>query len=221
MNDREWHNEWFLPVKKVGMTTLLIAAVFSFFPLAYLYFAKGILPDLTTSLQSWGLVAASFGAFYVVEPVSYYAILGLGGTYLSFLTGNIANLRLPCSAMAQEVIDVEEGTKEAEVIGTLGITGSVITNLIGVTLAAFIGMSIIEIMPDFVIHAFRNYTAPAIFGAVFGQFSMRYPKLAPFGIGIPLFLSVIFGAPAWIKILGAVFGTILVGKLLFDREYIN
>ncbi len=221
MTDKQWHEDWYLPVKKVGMATLLIAALFSFFPLAYLYFAKGIVPDVTTALKAWGLVAASFGAFYIVEPVSYYAILGLAGTYLSFLTGNIANLRLPCSAMAQEVLEVKEGTREAEIIGTLGITGSVITNLVGVTLAAIIGMSIIEVMPDIVIHAFRNYTAPAIFGAVFGQFSMRYPKLAPFGIGIPLVLSAVFGAPAWVQILGAVFGTIFIGKILFDRDYIN
>jgi hypothetical protein len=221
MTDQEWHEDWYLPVKKVGMTTLLLAAVFSFLPLVYLYFAKGILPDFTTSIRAWGLVAASFGAFYVVEPVSYYAILGLAGTYLSFLTGNISNLRLPCSAMAQEVLEVEEGSRKAEIVGTLGITGSVITNLLGVTLAAMIGMYIIEILPEIVIHAFRNYTAPAIFGAVFGQFSMKYPRLAPVGITISIILIGVFSAPAWISILAAVFGSIFVGKILFNRGIID
>lgn len=122
---------------------MLIACVLSFPPLIYLYVVHGILPPFAQSMTAWMLVASVFGAFYVVEPTSYYPILGLAGTYISFLSGNISNLRLPCSAMAQEVVGVQEGTKQAEIVGTMGIIGSVIVNLIGVTLAAVFGTIII------------------------------------------------------------------------------
>ncbi|MCK8817838.1 hypothetical protein MWH28_10735 [Natroniella sulfidigena] len=212
---------WYKPVKKIGMATLITAVIGSFGPLLYLYFTRGVYPPLDAALSAWALVAASFGAAYFVEPISYYAILGLAGTYVSFLSGNISNLRLPASAMAQEVLEVEEGSKKAEIIGTLGIIGSVITNLIGVTLAAFIGMRLIEVFPPIVVDAFRDYTAPAIFGAVFGQFTMKYPKLAPFGIGIPLILLGVFDAPLWLVILGAVFGTILVARVFYQKGLIE
>lgn len=219
--ENNWEEMWVKPIKKVGMITLLVAAALTFTPLIYLYLTRGILPPLDAALRSWGLVAAAFGAFYIVEPVSYYAILGLAGTYMSFLTGNIGNLRLPCSAMAQEVVGVTEGTKEGEVIGTLGITGSVITNLIGVSLAALVGMWIIGILPDIVVEGFRNYTAPAIFGAVYGQFAIRYIKLSPVGIGIPLIMVGVFGAPAWLAILAAVFGTIGIARFMFSKGIIE
>lgn len=134
---------------------------------------------------------------------------------------NISNLRLPCSAMAQEVVGVEEGTRQAEIIGTMGIVASVIVNLIGVTLAAFVGSWLIALFPPAIADAFRTYTAPAIFGAVFGQFSMRQPKLAPFALGIPVILLGVFNVPVWVAILAAVFGTILIARIFYTRKIIH
>jgi len=79
--------------------------------------------------------------------------------------------------MALDVTNTEPGTKEAEVVSTLGIAGSIITNLIGVTLAAFIGTALIRIFPPIIADAFRTYTVPAIFGAVFGQFLLNILNL--------------------------------------------
>ncbi|NCC56150.1 MAG: hypothetical protein EOM17_00845 [Synergistales bacterium] len=220
INEQKYHEVWTTPVIRMGMATMLIACVLSFIPLIYLYMVHGILPPFGPSLAAWGLVASVFGAFYIVEPISYYPILGLAGTYISFLSGNISNLRLPCSAMAQEVVGVQEGTKQAEIIGTMGIIGSVITNLIGVTLAAFVGSWLIGLFPAFVADAFRKFTAPAIFGAVFGQFAMRQPKLAPFALVIPLGLLYI-KAPIWLVILAAVFGTIIISRVFYKMKIIH
>ena len=140
---------------------------------------------------------------------------------MSFLSGNISNLRLPCSAMAQEVVGAKEGTREAEIIGTMGIVGSIVVNLIGVTLAAFIGNWILGLLPEIVATAFRDYTAPAIFGAVFGQFSMRQPKLAPFALAIPLILLGVLKAPIWLVILASVFGTIIISRFFYKAGIIK
>jgi len=218
MDDKDFNKIWKAPVIKIGMITLLTAAVLSFLPVVYLYLKHGVIPPLSIMLKSWGMIAALFGAFYIVEPVSYYAVLGLSGTYMSFLAGNISNLRLPCAAMALEATGTESGTKEAEVISTLGIAGSIITNLIGVTLAAFVGSALISIFPPVIADAFRNYTVPAIFGAVFGQFAFRYPKLGIVGIGIPVILRLTTALPAWALIIASVFGTILTAKFLHSQE---
>jgi hypothetical protein len=220
INEQKYHEVWTTPVIRLGISTMLLACVLSFIPLIYLYMVHGILPPFSASLTAWGLVASVFGAFYIVEPISYYPILGLAGTYISFLSGNISNLRLPCSAMAQEVVGVEEGTKQAEIIGTMGIIGSVVVNLAGVTLAAFVGAWLIGLFPAFVADAFRKFTAPAIFGAVFGQFAMRQPKLAPFALAIPLTL-LYFKAPIWLVILASVFGTIAISRIFYKTKLIH
>ena len=218
MDKKRFDEIWFKPVIRIGMSTLLLAAVLSFLPVIFLYIKYGVFPPFDVAMKSWGMIAALFGAFYVVEPISYYSVFGMTGTYLSFLSGNISNLRLPCAAMALEVTDTEPATQEAEVISTLGITGSIITNLIGTTLAAFVGAALIKLFPPVIADAFKNYTVPAIFGAVFGQFAIKYPKLAVVGIGIPVILRFTTKLPAWVLIIVSVFGTIAVARVLYKKE---
>ncbi len=218
MDKKKFYEIWFKPVIKIGMSTLLLAALLSFLPSLFLYMKYGVFPSFDVAMKSWGMIAALFGAFYVVEPISYYSVFGMTGTYLSFLSGNISNLRLPCAAMALEVTDTEPATQEAEVISTLGITGSIITNLIGTTLAAFVGTALIKLFPPVIADAFKNYTVPAIFGAVFGQFAIKYPKLAVVGIGIPVILRFTTTLPAWVLIIASVFGTIIAARLLYNME---
>jgi len=218
MDNKEFHELWEVPVIKVGMWTLLLAAVFSMFPCLYLYFTQGVFPSISVALKAWAMIATLFGAFYIVEPISYYSVLGLSGTYMSFLSGNISNLRLPCAALALEVTGTEPGTKEAEVISTLGISGSIITNLIGTTLAAVVGAALIKLFPPVIADAFTKYTASAIFGAVFGQFAIKYPKLAVVALGIPVLLRFTTNLPAWVLIIASVFGTIIIARLLYSNE---
>ena len=99
------------------------------------------------------MVALSFGAFYVVEPISYYAALGLTGTYLSFLSGNIGNMRVPCATMALETTESEPGTLQAEVASTMAICGSIITNLIATTAAVLVGSAVVSVLPDVIVSA--------------------------------------------------------------------
>ncbi len=219
MDKREFDAIWKGPVNRIGVSTLLLAVVLSFIPILYLYFVHGVIPDLNTALKAWGMIASMFGAMYIVEPISYFSTLGLSGTYMSFLSGNIGNCRLPAAAMALEVTETEPGTKEAEIVSTLGIAGSIIINIIGTTLCAFVGVAVINVLPELVVEGLKNYTAPAIFGAMFGQFAIKYPKLAVFGIGIPVLIRLIFpAAPAYYIIIPSVFGTIIIARLFYNKE---
>ena len=68
----------------------------------------------------------------------------------------------------------------------------------------------------------------AIFGAMFGQFTLKYPILAVAGLGIPvgLFmggpaLGIPFLAQTWFVIVCSVFGTILIGRVLYKQHIIG
>ena len=91
-----WKKNWI----RIGAPTNLLAAATAFIPVLWLCATYDCWPALNTVLTAWGMVALSFGAFYFVEPISYYAALGMSGTYLSFLSGNIGNMRVPVAAMA-------------------------------------------------------------------------------------------------------------------------
>ena len=147
IDDAFLHEHWTRPVVRIGMITMLSACILSFLPLVYLYIVYGVYPKLSTAITAWGLIAAVFGAMYFVEPISYYPILGLAGTYMSILSGNVSNLRLPCSAMAQEVLGVKEGTRQAELIGTMGIIGSIIVNFCCCNPCSLCGLFVDQVVP--------------------------------------------------------------------------
>jgi hypothetical protein len=224
----EYEKIWKGPVIRTGIISVAVPMCMCFLPSLYLYVVHGVFPSFDEALKAWGMVAAIYGAFYIVEPISYYPILGLSGTYISFLSGNIGNLRLPCAAAAQEVAGTKPGTPESEIVATLGVAGSVVTNLFFVSLAALAGAAILGALPLWLQNIFKTYTVPAIFGAMLGQFGAKIPLLAPIGFGIPLFL--LYGAPLmglgflsapWIVIAASVFGAILVARAFFGMGIIK
>ncbi len=124
---KDYMAEWKRNSIRIGAPTCIMAAFTAFIPVLYLCSRYGCWPKLETVLAAWALTALSFGAFYIVEPISYYAALGMSGTYLGFLSGNIGNMRVPCAALALDVTDSKSGTIQAEVVSTMAICGSIIT----------------------------------------------------------------------------------------------
>ena len=224
-NSPDFKRLWRDPVVRLGVITVAIPTIMCFLPNIYLYVVHGAAPSFEEAMKAWGMIAVIFGAFYVVEPISYYPILGLSGTYISFLSGNISNLRIPCSAVAQEVAGTESGTLEAEIVSTLGITGSVVTNLLFLSLAVVAGPVLLGLFPPALQDAFRIYTVPAIFGAMLGQFALKAPILLVPAVGIPVFLlqgAPTLGLPAmfsalWFVIASSVFGTVACARVFYKR----
>ena len=211
--------EWKKNCIRIGAPTNLLAAATAFIPVLWLCATYDCWPALNTVLTAWGMVALSFGAFYFVEPISYYAALGMSGTYLSFLSGNIGNMRVPVAAMALDSTASQPGTLQAEVASTMAICGSIITNLVFTTLAAIIGAAVVSILPAFIVTALTKYAAASIFGGTFGNFAIKYPKIAIFAIGIPFVLKMTTGLPAWVLIVASVFGSLAVARFFYTREH--
>jgi len=218
MENKQIIKEWKKKSILIGSPTNLIAAATAFIPVLWLCTTYNCWPDINIVLAAWGMVALSFGAFYFVEPISYYAALGMAGTYLAFLSGNIGNMRVPVAALALDSTDSEPGTIQAEVASTMAICGSIITNLCFTTLAALVGAAVVAVLPDFLVAALTKYTASAIFGATFGNFSIKYPKVAIFSLFGVLAIRMGLKLPAWSLIVIAVFGSLAVARFFFVQD---
>lgn len=217
MNENELMKQWKNSSITIGSPTNILAALTAFVPVIWLCTTYHCWPPVSTVLTAWGMVAASFGAFYFVEPISYYAALGMTGTYLSFLSGNIGNMRVPCAALALDVTKSKTGTLQAEIVSTMAICGSIITNLIGTTSAVIVGSAVLAVLPEFVVSGLTRYASSAIFGATFGNFAIKYPKLAVVALAIPVALKMFTGFPAALVIVCTVFGTLLAARLLYKK----
>lgn len=193
---------------KFGKITLLGAIPLCFLPVLYLWFRYGAVPEVKTILTGWFMIASIYGAEYIVTPISYFPVLGVSGTYMAFLSGNIANMRVPCALVAQEAVGVEGGTAEGEVVATIGMAGSIITNIIVLTIAVIGGNVLFSYFPPSVIKAF-DFVLPAIFGALFSLFAVKFPKYGVFGIGIAAFLlGIVKVIPTILLVPMCVFSTI-------------
>ena len=217
MNEN-YMNTWKKASVRIGAPTNLLAALTSFFPVLYLCFKFDCWPDMSLVLAGWGLVALSFGAFYIVEPVSYYASLGMSGTYLSFLSGNIGNMRVPCAALALDVTKSETGSVQAEIVSTMAICGSIITNLVATTSAAIVGAAVVAVLPEAIKVGLQTYASAAIFGATFGNFAIKKPQVALFGLAIPVICKLFIPIPAWMIIVASVFGTVGIARVFYSME---
>ncbi len=110
------------------------------------------------------------------------------------------------------------GTKKAELVSTLGIAGSIITNLIITTIAALGGAAIIAVLPPVVLEAFK-YVSTGIFAATFAMYFVKKPILGIFALVVCLtMLLAIPGLPTFVMIPVAVFSTIGFGFFLNSRE---
>ncbi len=217
MNEKELMKQWKKDSIRIGSPTNILAALTAFLPVIWLCTTYHCWPPVSTILTAWGMVAASFGAFYFVEPISYYAALGMTGTYLGFLSGNIGNMRVPCAALALDVTKSETGTIQAEVVSTMAICGSIVTNLIGTTSAVIIGGAVLAMLPEFLVAGLTKYASSAIFGATFGNFAIKYPKIAVFALLIPVVLKMFTGLPAAAVIVCTVFGTLLIARVFYQK----
>lgn len=226
MNNQYYSKTYIPSIVKWGKITMLLGIVTCFLPAIVISVVYGCMPPVSAIIAGTISQISVSGAFYIVEPISYFPILGIPGTYLTFLSGNTSNMRVPCSSVAQEAAGVEMGSEKGSVISTVGIAVSILVNIVILTIGAVGGNAIIGMMPDGVKSAL-NFLLPALYGAVFGQFAISRPKLAGIAVVIAFgmnwllkngFLSFLPGTPSYAVILVAVFGSIFAGKLIYKKE---
>ena len=213
--NNNYQSSWNKSVIRIGTLTMAAASITMFAPLIYLCISQNTFPTISNVLKAWSMSIAAWGVFYFVEPITYYAVIGLSGTYLGFLAGNVGNVRIPCAATALEVTGVEAGTPQGEIIATLGMSGSVVTNIFFTTLAA---TSLLAVLPQPVVDAFSKYTVPAIFGAIIGQNSMKNLRVGSFSIAIAFFLKVVVKPSSYIEMLLCVFIVVLFARFIYVND---
>jgi hypothetical protein len=178
----------------------------------YLSFVLGYHPGWTAIISGFTAYASIIALVWALEPISYYPVLGVSGTYLAFLTGNIGNMCLPCASIAQSVVGAEPGTKKGEVTASLAIAAASLVNIVILIFVILGGSYLISIMPDSVVSTFR-FVLPAIFGGVIAQFAIKKPLFGIIGIAFGLFVNI-GPVPRALQTFLCILGTVVVCMLL-------
>ena len=162
-----------------------------------------------------------YWAVGIVEMFTYVPMLGAGGAYLSFVTGNISNLKLPCALDAMERANVKASSEEGEIISTIAIAVSgIVTTLIIILGVVFI-VPLTPVLNAPVLAPAFDMILPALFGGLAVVFISKNLKLsiAPIILMLILFIFVpaLNESTVGIMVPVGVLFTIAVARILYKK----
>ncbi|PKM39469.1 MAG: hypothetical protein CVV04_10710 [Firmicutes bacterium HGW-Firmicutes-9] len=149
-------------------------------------------PPMSGILKGLLSIVPIFWTVGVIEVFTYVPMLGTGGSYLGFVTGNLANLKVPCALNSMDRAGVQAGTEEGEVVSTIAIATSSIVTTVIIAAGVLLLSQIAPVLESPVLQpAFENIL-PALFGALGVVFISKDWKIAiaPLVVMIALFLLV-------------------------------
>ena len=147
-------------------------------------------PDFMVFLNALLPIAMTFWTVGVIEVITYTPMLGVGGTYLGFVTGNLSSLKVPCALDSMDKANVKPDSDEGEVVSTIAIaTSSIVTIVIIGIGVAFLSLIYGVLQSDVLKPAFDN-VLPALFGGLGVVYISRYFKIAILPICVMLVLFV-------------------------------
>ena len=187
-----YEGEYMPQMHKIGKLTGFLGAILSFLPALVLAVVYGLLPK-PAALATAFISATSIRFLWIVEPISYFTVLGPVGTYMAFMSGNISNMRVPCAGMAQVATEVEPGTEKGSIISVIGMATSIVINVSVLTIGVILGSSVLSAMPASVTEAL-NYLLPALFGALLMQFGLKRIKFAGGMLAFAILIGIAINA---------------------------
>ena len=199
---------------------IVVGTVLLLFPLL-LSLIFQTLPNWEVLAKGLFATAPMYWAVGIVEIFTYVPMLGAGGTYLSFTTGNISNLKLPCAVDAMERAGVKASSEEGEVISTIAIATSSIVTTIIIVIGVICIVPLTPILSAPVLEPAFAQMLPALFGGLGVAFVSKNWKIAiaPVLLMLVLFIFVpaLNAGTVGIMVPVSVVFTIAVGRVLYKK----
>ena len=200
--------------------SLSIMALMLLYPLA-LCLMFNAAPDGKGLLMVLIATAPMYWAVGVVETFTYIPMLGAGGSYLSFVTGNISNLKLPCALGAMEQMGVKANSEEGEIVSTIAIAVSSIVTTVIIILGVILIVPLTPVLNAPVLAPAFAQLLPALFGGLGVVFVSRNYKIAIAPVLLMMVLFIVIPAlnegTVGIMVPVSALLTIVVGRVLYKK----
>ena len=199
---------------------VIVGVVLLCFP-AVLSLIFQTLPNGEVLLKGLFATAPMYWAVGIVEIFTYVPMLGAGGTYLSFVTGNISNLKLPCAIDAMERAEVKASSEEGEVISTIAIAVSSIVTTLIILVGVICIVPLTPILESPILEPAFDMILPALFGGLAVVFISKNLKLSivPVILMLALFIFVpaLNASTVGIMVPVGVVVTVITARILYKK----
>ena len=200
---------------------LIMMVILIAFPVVVGLIFKAV-PDWAGVGQGLLATAPMYWAVGVIEVITFIPMLGAGGSYLSFVTGNISNLKLPCALNALENAGVKAQSEEGEIVSTIAIAVSSIVTTVIIIIGVILIIPLSNLLEgnETVQPAF-DQLLPALFGALGVVFISKNWKIAVAPIALMLILFIFVPAintsTVGIMVPVGVIFTLVVSRILYKK----
>ena len=203
---------------------LAMMAILILFPIAVCIIFEDAMPDWRGVALGLVATAPMYWAVGIVEVITFIPMLGAGGSYLSFVTGNISNLKLPCAINALENAGADPKSEEGEIISTIAIAVSSIVTTVIVALGVLLIVPLSPILSNPALTPAFDQMLPALFGALGVALISKNWKIAIAPIVLMLILFIFVPAldsgMVGIMVPVGVLFTIATSRLMYKKNMI-
>ena len=182
--------------EKYSKTTHFIGRLFSAITVIMLVGAPfligkhlGAFPDIGAVGKAFFSVGLVWTVSSVAEFLIYTPMLGSGGGYLAFITGNLINMKIPCAVTARDMVGVKSGTKENEIISTLSIATSSLVTILVLAVGVLALTPLQPLLQSPTLQPAFDNVVPALFGAMAYKY---YRKNMSIAVAPLVVMSVLF-----------------------------
>ena len=165
-----------------------------------------------------------YWAVGIIEIFTYVPMLGAGGAYLSFVTRNISNLKLPCALDALERANVKPTSEEGEVISTISIAVSSIVTTVIIIIGVVLIVPLTPVLQNPTLAPAFDQILPALFGGLAVVFISKNPKIAaaPILLMLTLFIFVpaLNSSTVGIMVPVGVIFTLIVARIMYKKGWL-
>ena len=178
MNKEKFLEEYNNGLHRLGRIVALITVVLLVtvpFVMAKIY---NVEIDWNGFLAGFAKVGILYIPMAVVEFLIYTPMLGVGGSYLSFITGNVTNMKIPCVMNSKTIAKTESGTPEHEIISTISVATSAITTMLVILVGVLLLVPLQPVLQNEALLPAFNNVVPALFGALGLKYCSQSPKIA-------------------------------------------
>lgn len=174
------------------------------------------MPNMSAFAKGFAQIAIIYIPSSIVEFLIYVPMLGAGGSYLGFLTGNLINMKIPCAMNARDIVGTKAGTPENEIISTLSIATSSLVTTVVIALGVLLLTPLRPVLEAEVLQPAYNNVVPALFGAMAYKYFRKGKKL----VALPLIVMALLFIclPGLISNVG--FLMLLSGAMTIAHSYI-
>lgn len=187
MKQTEYHS-W---VHKFGiLSSLLLFVAMTAFPVV-ISVVYGQWPDFRALWPGFVAVILFMAPFWPAETIGYMSVMGPGALYMSYITGNVTNLRMPATIGTINSLGIKPNTDECHTMAIIACGASIITTVVIVALGVVIAAPLAPVLQAPVLKPAFDYVVPALFGGLVAQTVMKGKKQFAYFL-VPLAICLFF-----------------------------